>query len=125
MCLVIGSIHNQDVEVRIDIADYCGKCKIASTLMYEMVRSCLSPVMTCESEAKPLPTLIGILVGMPVPPVLDLAYRWRHNRVSGWLRYVAPLSGGMFMLLPVWVLFGAAPVIGAAIFIVCKQFHLG
>ncbi len=57
-----------------------------------------------------LPFALATLVALPIPTVWDLVYRWRHNPHLGWLRYVIPFSGGMFGLLPVWVLFGAVPM---------------
>jgi hypothetical protein len=71
-----------------------------------------------------LPYAVANLVALPVPTVWDLVYRWRHDPDRGWLRYVMPLSGGMFMLVPVWVLFGAVPVVGVSVLIVRKQLGL-
>lgn len=76
------------------------------------------------SRDEQLSYALAILVALPVPTVWDLVYRCRHNLGHGWLRYVMPLSGGMFMLMPVWVLFGAVPVTGVAVLIVRKQLGL-
>jgi hypothetical protein len=71
-----------------------------------------------------LPFSLATLVALPVPTVWDLVYRWRHDPGRGWLRYVLPLSGGMFMLMPVWVLCGAWPVVFVSILILRKLLGL-
>jgi hypothetical protein len=76
------------------------------------------------SRDEQLPYAVASLVALPVPTVWDLVYRWRYDPDRGWLRYILPLSGGMFMLLPVWVLFGAVPAVFLSVQIIRKQLGL-
>lgn len=64
------------------------------------------------SRSDSLPYALASLVALPLPAGLDLWYRRGHYRHLGRWRYVVPDAGGSFMWLPVWLWFGAWPVVG-------------
>lgn len=76
------------------------------------------------SRDEQLPYAVASLVALPLPTVWDLVYRWHNNPDRGWPRFIMPLSGGMFMLVPIWILFGAVPVVGVSVMVVRKQLGL-
>jgi hypothetical protein len=69
-------------------------------------------VASLMARNESLPIAVASLVALPLPTGLDLWYRRGHHRHLGWWRYVVPEAGGSFMFLPVWVWFGAVPVVG-------------
>ena len=73
------------------------------------------------SRKEDLQVAVGVMVAFPVMVIWDFIYRWRHNRDWGWLRYILPTTGGMFMLLPIWVWFGAIPFGGTVVMVIRKQ----
>ena len=70
------------------------------------------------------PIAFATLVALPIPTVWDLTYRWRNHREYGRWRFVRPGLGGSFLFLPVWVWFGAWPVVGVTGWLVGRALGL-
>jgi hypothetical protein len=72
-------------------------------------------IASAVTRDESLPYALAALVTLPLPTGLDLWYRWEHHRHLGRWRYLLPDAGGSLMFLPVWLWFGAWPVIGYAL----------
>ncbi|MBM3980798.1 MAG: hypothetical protein FJ304_11035 [Planctomycetes bacterium] len=48
----------------------------------------------------------------------DLTYRWRSFRERGRWRFVHPLTGGMFFFIPIWIVFGLAPLLAMPVMLI-------
>ncbi len=60
---------------------------------------------------------VGGVVCFFVATTFDLVYRWRNFRERGRIRFVHPLTGGMFFFIPIWILF-VAPFLFLPIFLI-------
>jgi hypothetical protein len=69
-----------------------------------------------------LPIRVGGPVFILTSSSIDLAYRLVKNKEQGADRFIRWSTGGMFMLVPVWVIFGAVPVCGLSVVILGRQF---
>jgi peptidoglycan/LPS O-acetylase OafA/YrhL len=65
----------------------------------------------------------GGLVFFPIVVGSDLIYRWNHFRERGRIRFVHPLTGGMFFFVPIWIFCGLGPAIALVVMIVTKQLN--
>lgn len=71
-----------------------------------------------------LPVALGPLAALSLGTGLDVWYRWTKHWEYGWIRWFHPGTGGMFAFIPIWVWFGAVPVVGSAVAIIRKQLGL-
>ena len=65
-------------------------------------------IISLISKSDDLPMSLGFLAVIVISAGSDLWFRHKYNRERGRLRYLHPVTGGMFFLLPVW-LFLALP----------------
>ena len=61
---------------------------------------------------------VGGLIFFLVSVGSDLVFRWKNFRERGRLRFVHPLTGGMFFFVPIWVCFGLLPLVALPIFLI-------
>jgi hypothetical protein len=60
----------------------------------------------------------GSIVFFLLASALDLVFRWRNFRERGRWRFFHPFTGGMFFFVPVWIVFGLAPLIAMPVMLV-------